>query len=192
MSSSGITKERNAALGIFHPESQGRINPSFPPFIFSFYHQSWYAIDISCTSPLKVLSAVSAEVCTRRITMKRDYSQSPFRIPCRKVPRICSHGRMAERYDWYIFQFIVSTDSGKIVHHSLKCLLHSGLYLPLLVQSGGNPYHTYSHLSKFLSETVHFEQRLFRHIMLAYDNCLYTVCFRRQPQKSLRISVSLG
>ena len=81
MSSAGITEEGDATLWIHHAESKGWIHTSLPPFVLTFYHQSWYAVDVAVASPLHIGSAIATEVGAWSVAMKGYDAEGAVRIP---------------------------------------------------------------------------------------------------------------
>ena len=189
MSPSCITQKRNATFRIHHAESQCRIYPGFPPFIFSFNHQSGYPVDITGTSPFQMLTPVAGQVRTRSIAVQGDDGQGTFRIPCGKVPGISSHGRMAYGHDRDIFQFAISADVCQVGHHFLEYPLCAFRYIPLLVDAGCYPYKADSQLLHLLAEKGIVKKSFFAHIVLSYKNCFHLHTVGGYPQESRRIPV---
>ncbi len=70
MSMAGITKERDSAVGIHHPEGQGGTETGIPPFMLTHDHEAGDFVDIAGASPFEIRASVSAEIGAWRVTVE--------------------------------------------------------------------------------------------------------------------------
>ena len=124
--------------------------------------------------------------------MQRNDSQCPFRIPSGKIPRISGHCRMTDRNYRYMFQLRIAADFRQVIHHPIENLLRSLCHIPLLVDSGSDPYQSDSHPGQCFPETRHLEQGFLTHIVLSYHYGTQLMAIGRYPQEGSRFFAGFG
>ena len=182
VTSSCIAEEGDTTLWIHHAEGKGRIHTSLPPFILSFHHQARDTIDITMTSPLHIVSAITTEIGARSITMEGDDAERAVGIPSRKVPRESSLRGMSQRDDRSLGYLGMAALVSEIAHHLLKGILCSSRWIPVVGEGRSHPYHCHAqflHLSLKLRILI---DSLLSHILLRKHHSFHLLAAIRHPK----------
>ena len=186
MTSACITKEGDATLWVHHTEGKGRIHTSLPPFILAFYHQTRNAINVTMSSPLHIVSTITAEIGARSIAMEGDDAERAIRIPSRKVPRESGLRGMSQRDDRSLGYLDMAALVSEIAHHLLKGILCASRWIPVVGEGRSHPYHCHAqflHLSLKLRILI---DSLLRHILLREQYSLHLLATLWHPKVSHR------
>src|SRR5574344_1235657 len=190
MSMTGIAKERYAALRMFLTIFERRVDARLPPFVFTFDHKPWYAVNI-VVAPLHILSAITGKFRLWRIAMDTKYGKCALRTEGGEVPRECCQCRMTYRDHRCISQLFITADIGKVAHHLFKTSLRINCRIPCDIYFRSHPYHGETQFRHRLTKYGIVEYSLFYHVMHTKHDTLYLPGVRRHPQKSMRMTVSL-
>ena len=186
MTSARITEEGDTTLWVHHAEGKGRIHTSLPPFIFAFYHQTRYAIDVAIAPPLHIVSAISTEIGTRSITMEGDDAKRAIRVPSRKVPWESSLSGMPQRDDGSLGYLGMTALVGKIAHHLLEGILCARGRIPVVGEGRSHPYHCHAQFLHLSLEVLVLIDSLLGHILLRKQYSLHLFASIRHPKVSHR------
>ena len=187
MSVPDVGKERNATFGIHHPERQGWIYAGFPPFVFSFNHQTRNVVDVPAASPFEVFTSVAAKIGARGVAFVGDDCEGTLFVPGGKIPGESSHCRVPQRYDGRGFQFGIAARVRQICKHLVKCALTAVFYFPLIINNRRNPYDGKSQFGNCSAKCGMLKNGFFAHIVHSDDYCPHLLAVFGNPQEGLRM-----